>query len=84
VAGKVIENVGITPEFVIREGEAAEEVLAQIRDDPEIGVLVLGAGTETGPGPLVSYLVGKMGGEMPVPVTVVPGSLTRDEVIALC
>ncbi|MGM0584315.1 MAG: universal stress protein, partial [Pseudomonadota bacterium] len=32
VAGKVIENVGITPEFVIREGEAAEEVLAQIRD----------------------------------------------------
>jgi len=84
VAGKLTENVGIIPEFVIREGEAVDEVLAQCRDDPEIGVLVLGAGTENGPGPLVSHLVGKLGGRMPVPVTVVPGSLSRDEVIALC
>jgi nucleotide-binding universal stress UspA family protein len=84
VAGKVIENVGLTPEFVIREGDTVDEVLAQIREDPEIGVLVLGAGVENGPGPLVTYLVGKMAGEMPVPITVVPGSLSRDEVIALC
>lgn len=84
VAGKVIENVGITPEFVIREGEAAEQVLAQIEEDPEVGVLVLGAGVENGPGPLVSHLVGKLAGEMPVPVTVVPGALSRDQVIALC
>jgi nucleotide-binding universal stress UspA family protein len=84
VAAPVQENVGITPEFVIREGEPEEEVLAQIREDPEIGVLVLGAATEGGPGPLVSELVGKLAGKMPVPVTVVPGGLSRDEVIALC
>lgn len=83
VAGKVSENVGITAEFVIREGEPSEQVLAQIKEDPEIGVLVLGAGAEDGPGPLVSHLVGKLGGRMPVPVTVVPGGLSRDEVIAL-
>jgi len=80
----VRENVGIIPEFVIREGEPAEEVLAQIREDPEVGVLVLGAGTDGGPGPLVSYLVGKLAGGLPVPVTVVPGGLSRDQVIALC
>lgn len=84
VAAKLTENVGIMPEFVIREGEAVAEVLAQCRDDPEIGVLVLGAATENGPGPLVSTLVGKMAGQMPVPVTVVPGGLSREQVIALC
>lgn len=84
VAAPVKENVGITPEFVIREGEPVEEVLAQIKEDPEIGVLVLGAGTDNGPGPLVSHLVGKLAGRMPVPITVVPGGLSREEVIALC
>jgi len=84
VAGPVQENVGIVPEFVIREGEAVEQVLAQIKEDPEVGVLVLGAGVDNGPGPLVSYLVGKMAGSMSVPVTVVPGALSREQVIALC
>ncbi|MEC9431333.1 MAG: universal stress protein [Pseudomonadota bacterium] len=83
VAGKVTENVGIYPEFVIREGEPVEEVLAQIKEDPEIGVLVLGAGVDNGPGPLVSHLVGKLAGNLPLPVTVVPGALSRDQVIAL-
>ena len=84
VAGPVQENVGIIPEFVIREGEPEEEVLAQVEEDGEIGVLVLGAATEGGPGPLVTYLVGKLAGRLPVPITVVPGGLSRDEVIALC
>lgn len=84
-AATLIEkNVGIVPEFVIREGDPIEQVLAQVREDREIGVLVLGAGTEGGPGPLVGHLVGKMGGNLPVPVTVVPGGLSREEVIALC
>jgi nucleotide-binding universal stress UspA family protein len=82
---KLEENVGIKPEFVIREGEIAEEVLDQIKDDPEIGVLVLGAASEgDGPGPLVSQLAGRMAGKMKVPVTVVPGGMTREEIIAIC
>lgn len=85
VASRLTETVGIMPEFVIREGEPAQEVLAQCREDREIGVLVLGAATDSaGPGPLVTHLVGKLGGKMPVPVTVVPGGLSREEVIALC
>ena len=74
---------GITPEFAIREGKRAEEILKVIEEDPEIGVLVLGAGEGESPGPLVSHLVAKLGGRMRVPVTVVPGglSLTRiDEI----
>ena len=41
----------VDPELVIREGEAVPEILSQIREDQEIGVLVLGAGTDKkGPG----------------------------------
>lgn len=78
-------DIGVMPEFVIREGGKGEEVLAQIREDREIGVLVLGAGSEgEGPGPLVAQLAGKMAGSMPVPVTVVPGALTIEQIDAVC
>jgi nucleotide-binding universal stress UspA family protein len=85
LASKLTENVGIIPEFVIREGDPKDEVLAQIREDPEIGILVLGAGSEgEGPGPLVTALAtGRMAGRLPVPLTIVPGHMTRDEVIAI-
>ena len=51
------DKQGIDPSLVIREGEVVPEILAQISDDSEIGVLVLGASTDKkGPGPIaVSY-----------------------------
>ena len=70
---------GVVPEFVIREGKAVEEILSLIAEDEEIGVLVLGAGEDTsGPGPLVTQMVDKLGHKMPVPVTVVPGGMTTE------
>lgn len=70
----------IEPELVIREGEAVTEILAQIKEDAEIGVLVLGAGTDRdGPGPLVTQL-GRSSGTLPVPITIVPGALSRDAI----
>lgn len=74
---------GVTPEFAIREGNQADEVLALIREDPEIGVLVLGAGEGDSPGPLVSQLVARMGGQMPIPVTVVPGGMSLERIDAI-
>lgn len=84
LAAELRDLCGVTPEFAIREGKPGEEVLALIEEDPEIGVLVLGAGEGEGPGPLVSQLVAKMGGRMPVPVTVVPGSMTLERIDAVC
>ena len=70
---------GVYPELVIREGSPVQEILAQIRDDPQIVVLVLGAGTDPGgPGPLVSSL-SKNSGSLPVPITIVPGQLSKDQ-----
>ena len=72
------DKQGIDPELVIREGEIVPEILAQIREDDEIGVLVLGAGSDKGgPGPLVTQL-SKSSGTLPVPITIVPGELSKE------
>jgi nucleotide-binding universal stress UspA family protein len=72
-------------EEVIREGNLAEEITAQIEEDEDIGVLVLGAAVDSkGPGPLVSSLAaGKAAGSFPIPITIVPGHLTLSDVKAL-
>ncbi len=72
----------VDPELVIREGEAVPEILAQIKEDPEIGVLVLGAGNDNGPGPLVSQL-SRSAGDLPVPITIVPGELSKERLEAV-
>ena len=77
------DKQGIDPELVIREGDMVPQILAQIEEDTEVGVLVLGAGNEkSGPGPLVTQLT-KNAGTLPVPVTVVPGDLSKDRLVAI-
>ena len=77
------EKQGIEPELVIREGQPVDEIMAQIVEDTEIGVLVLGAGTDKqGPGPLVTQLTKNAGG-LPIPITVVPGDLSKEKLEAI-
>jgi len=76
-AAQVNRIAGLLPEFVIREGKRRDELLALLKDDPDIRILVLAAGTgKSGPGPLVSSLAGQLSGSLPIPITVVPGNLT--------
>lgn len=77
------DKQNIDPQLVIREGEPVTEIMAQIAEDAEIGVLVLGAGTDSkGPGPLVSQL-SKASGSLPVPITIVPGDLSKERLEAI-
>lgn len=78
------DRQGIDPELVIREGDAVPEILSQVNEDPEVGVLVLGAGTgKKGPGPLVTEL-SRNSGNLPVPLTIVPGELTKEQLETIC
>ena len=73
----------ITPERVVREGDKAEEILKLIDEDEDIFILVLAAGVGSeGPGPLVTT-IGRTAGDFPIPVAIVPGHLTDDEIDAL-
>ncbi len=72
------DKKGVNPELVIREGDPATEILAQVRDDPQIGVLVLGAGNDkSGPGPLVTQM-SRNSGSLPIPITIVPGEMSKE------
>ena len=72
------DRKGIDPELVIREGDPAVEILAQVQEDPEIGVLVLGAGNEkSGPGPLVTQM-SRNSASLPIPITIVPGEMSKE------
>ena len=83
-AAQVRETMGVDPEIVIREGSAAEQINAVIEEDRDIAILVLAAGsTKDGPGPLVSSIAGR-GAAFPIPVTVLPDTLTNEEIDALC
>jgi len=74
---------GIQPELVIREGKPEDEILSQIEEDPEVRILVLGAGLDrSGPGPLVTQL-SKNSGALPVPITIVPGGLSKERMEAI-
>ena len=74
---------GVDPELVIREGDPESEILAQIEDDPEVGILILGAGSgKKGPGPLVTKLT-KSAGALTVPITIVPGDISKERLEAI-
>jgi nucleotide-binding universal stress UspA family protein len=77
------DKQGVDPDLTIREGEALPEIFDHIKNDPEVGVLVLGAGTDKkGPGPLVSQM-SKMAGNLPIPITIVPGDLSKEQLEAI-
>ena len=77
------DRQGVDPELVIREGQPVDEIIAQIAEDKDIGVLVLGAGTDgKGPGPLVTQL-SRNSGNLPVPITIVPGDMTKERLEAI-
>jgi nucleotide-binding universal stress UspA family protein len=70
---------GVMPQRVIREGETAQELLNLIEDDEDIAILVLAAATDKeGPGPLVASL-SKNAGEFPIPIAIVPGHLSDED-----
>lgn len=82
-AGRASGIAAITPERVIREGDPTEQILDVIDKDADIAMLVLAAnpGPE-GPGPLVTLMASAVG-TFPIPVTIISGDLSDQEIDAL-
>lgn len=78
------EIAGIQAERVVRAGVRSEQILQLIEEDEDIAFLVLAAsGSSEGPGPLVSTLVAKSAATFPVPIVIVPGGMSDEEIDAL-
>ncbi|MBM3532774.1 MAG: universal stress protein [Alphaproteobacteria bacterium] len=84
LADVVAGDAGQIPVIFLREGNRRDELLKVLDEEPEISILVLGAGTgPEGPGPLISHLIGKAAGRVHVPITIVPGNLTQEQLDAV-
>ena len=68
----------------MKVGAKDEAILELIGEDQDISFLVLASGTgNSGPGPLVSSIAGKLSGTFPVPIVIVPGDLADEAIDAL-
>jgi len=84
LAGEVNEVSGQVPVFYVRDGNPRDELIALIDEEPAISILVLAADPgPRGPGPLVTALTGRYVGKLRVPLTIVPGGLTDDQIAAV-
>ena len=84
LATEVFALTGTMPVVHIREGKRAEQLVARLQEDPTISLLVLAtASGASNPGPLVTYLLGISAGGIRIPVTLVPGELSVEEIDAL-
>ena len=75
LAGDVFSESGKMPVIAVRQGEAIRVVTDYMGDHPEVAALVLGAGADGAPGPLVSWFAGGGIGTLPCPLYLIPPSL---------
>jgi nucleotide-binding universal stress UspA family protein len=83
-ADVAVSLTGQPPTIHIREGKSRDELIKLVNEDRSISVLVLGsASSSEGPGPLVTAFAGKLGSQLRIPLTIVPGRLTEAEIDAI-
>ncbi|MFC3704226.1 universal stress protein [Devosia honganensis] len=81
---RIREIGGIRTETVVREGNGPEQIETLIGKDQDIAILVLAASRSAeGPGPLVNHFAARAN-ILPIPLTIVPGRMTDEEIIAIC
>ncbi len=83
VSQQLNDYCGVEPETVVVEGDPKEAVVDYIKTRDDIFGLVLAAGDDGGPGPLVDYFTGTAIFDLPCPVFLIPGSMTYDQVDAM-
>ena len=84
LAGEVNDVSGQLPVLYVREGNTRDELIKLIDEEPAISILVLAADPgPRGPGPLVTALTGRYVGKLRVPLTIIPGGLTDEQIAAV-
>lgn len=72
---------GITPSILLREGKAGEEILKAAVEDCDAKLLVLGVNPGGSKhGRLTAWLSNQMGESLLIPVLLVPGNLTDQQI----
>lgn len=79
-AREVKQLSGLECEQVMRKGEPGDVITQYIGEDKDIHLLVLGANVDGDPGPLVKAFREELLNVLHMPVLVVPGNMTDQEI----
>ena len=79
-AGTLLEESGLRPSITLKQGDGPKIIREMIAANPDIAALVLGAAATGAPGQLIAHFAGTDAGALPVPVMIIPGSLTREAI----
>jgi len=79
------KTFGITPTLLLLEGSAGDKIVETAMSDPNIVILVLGITQQqqSGKGKLSAWLAGQLGGSLLIPMLMVPGNLTDEQLSGL-
>lgn len=83
LAAEIQDQTGKMPVLYVREGNRTQALLDLIGEEPSISILVLAAAKGGDPGPIINFLSKRNFGKLRVPVTIVPGNLTVEDIDAL-
>jgi nucleotide-binding universal stress UspA family protein len=84
LAAEVNEWANVMPALSVREGHIGDEILAAVEEDPSINFLVVGAAPPSQHGgKLISWLAGQLAGRLRIPLVVVPGNLSDEQLMNL-
>lgn len=71
----------IMPILLIREGDIGKQIIKAVNKDHSIGMVILGSSPETpGRGSWLSSLASKLGKELLIPLVIIPGNLTEQQI----
>ena len=79
-AGQLMAESGLRPTVTVRAGDGPRIIRDLIAANPDIAALVLGACASGAPGPLIAHFAGADAGALPVPVMIIPGSLSPEQI----
>lgn len=72
------------PSLILKEGRLGEEIIKAAQEISDLRMLILGLRHDSERGPkLASRLTDKMGSELHVPLLLIPGNLTQEQIEAL-
>ena len=76
--GEILDESGVEAQIVVRQGEPAKTLRDYLEGRDDVSALVLGAAPSGNPGPLVGSFCGNDSGKLPVPVMLIPGSISDE------
>lgn len=81
MADEVKEMSGVTPTLVLKEGNVEGAILSAVQDDIELNMLIVGASpTRGGRHMHITTLVKELGDKLMIPLVLVPGNLTDQQI----